>query len=195
MFPAVAVDPDAIFVTDGKFHTSAGGTASIDLALSLVESDLGRSTALASARQLVVYLRRPGGQAQFSGHLLVDIEGCTSDRLSTLLRWMIDHLDQDLSVERLASRAAMSPRNFARRFRAETGVTPAQYVQRLRLDVARRLLTEGDSIDRSDSRAMRLRRSRNDAPCLSATSSSGAPAVQGTLQALRTISRAAGFWG
>jgi transcriptional regulator GlxA family with amidase domain len=143
-FPSVTVDPDAIYVTDGKFHTSAGGTASIDLALALVESDLGRATALASACQLVVYLRRPGGQAQFSSHLMIQIERGTSDRLSALLRWMIEHLDQKLSVEQLASRAAMSPRNFARRFRSEMGATPAQYLQRLRLDAARRLLTEGD---------------------------------------------------
>jgi transcriptional regulator GlxA family with amidase domain len=143
-FPYVTVDPDAIYVKDGKFHTSAGGTASIDLALSLVESDLGRTTALASACQLVVYLKRPGGQAQFSGHLMVEMEGATSDRVSALLRWVVKHLNEDLSVDELAARAAMSPRNFARRFRAEMGVTPAQYVQRLRLDAARRLLTEGD---------------------------------------------------
>lgn len=143
-FPSVRVDPDAIYVTDGKFHTSAGGTASIDLALSLVEGDLGRATALASACQLVVYLKRPGGQAQFSNHLMIEIEQRASDRISALLGWMIEHLDQNLSVEQLASRAAMSPRNFARRFRAEVGASPAQYVQRLRLDAARRLLTEGE---------------------------------------------------
>ena len=143
-FPSVRVDPDAIYVTDGKFHTSAGGTASIDLALSLVEGDLGRATALASACQLVVYLKRPGGQAQFSNHLMIEIEQRASDRISALLGWMIEHLDQNLSVEQLASRAAISPRNFARRFRAEVGASPAQYVQRLRLDAARRLLTEGE---------------------------------------------------
>jgi transcriptional regulator GlxA family with amidase domain len=143
-FPAVTVDPDAIFVVDGKFHTSAGGTAGIDLALAMVEHDLGRAVALSVARQLVVFLKRPGGQSQFSGHLMAEIDSPGSERFSALARWMIDHLADDLSVDALACRAAMSPRNFARRFRGAMGVTPAQYVQRLRIDAARRLLTEGD---------------------------------------------------
>jgi transcriptional regulator GlxA family with amidase domain len=143
-FPEVTVDADAIFVTDGKFHTSAGGTAGIDLALALVENDLGRQIALAIARQLVVFLKRPGGQSQFSGHMMAQIEGENSERFAALGRWMLENLDSDLSVDTLAARVAMSPRNFARRFREAMGTTPAQYVQRLRIDVARRLLTEGE---------------------------------------------------
>jgi transcriptional regulator GlxA family with amidase domain len=140
----VKVDPDAIFVSDGKFHTSAGGTAGIDLALALVEADLGRSVALAVARQLVVFLKRPGGQSQFSGFMQAQVDIIGRDRFSRLLDWMLGNLDSDLSVSALAGRAAMSPRNFARRFRENMGATPAQYVQRLRVDAARRLLTEGD---------------------------------------------------
>ncbi|MEP7240440.1 MAG: GlxA family transcriptional regulator [Devosia sp.] len=142
-FPKVTVDPDAIFISDGKFHTSAGGTAGIDLALSLVEADLGRAIALAVARQLVVFLKRPGGQSQFSGHMMAQLDDAEG-RFSRLAQWMLEHLDQDLSVASLASHAAMSTRNLARRFSAAMGATPAQYVQRLRLDAARRLLTEGD---------------------------------------------------
>jgi transcriptional regulator GlxA family with amidase domain len=143
-FPKVEVDADAIFVIDGKFHTSAGVTAGIDLALALVERDLGRREALAIARQLVVFLRRPGGQSQFSAHLQAEPDRDGEARFATLAGWMVDHLDADLSVEALAGRASMSPRNFARRFSAEMGATPARYVQRLRLDAARRLLTEGE---------------------------------------------------
>lgn len=143
-FPALTVDPDAIFTVDGKFYTSSGGTAGIDLAMAMIEEDLGRAVALGVARQLVVFLKRPGGQSQFSSHLMVEIDGPGSDRFSTLVEWMLKHLGDDLSVEALANRAAMSSRNFARRFRAAVGVTPAQYVQRLRIDAARRMLTEGD---------------------------------------------------
>jgi transcriptional regulator GlxA family with amidase domain len=143
-FPKVTVDPDAIFVVDGKFHTSAGVTAGIDLALAMVEQDLGRREALAIARQLVVFLRRPGGQSQFSAHLQAETETDAGARFAELARWMLAHLAADLSVEALAARAAMSPRNFARRFAAAMGATPARYVQQLRLDAARRLLTEGD---------------------------------------------------
>ncbi len=143
-FPLITVDADAIFVDNGKFHTSAGGTAGIDLGLSLVEDDLGLSLALAVARQLVVFLRRPGGQSQFSSHLMVDVDSERAGRFAPLLRWLPDHLDEDLSIDALADRVAMSPRNFARQFRATIGATPAQYVNRLRLDMARRLLTEGD---------------------------------------------------
>jgi transcriptional regulator GlxA family with amidase domain len=143
-FPKVTVDPDAIFVVDGKFLTSAGVTAGIDLALAMVEQDLGRREALAIARQLVVFLRRPGGQSQYSAHLQAEPDSDGDERFAQLARWMLGHLTADLSVEALATRAAMSPRNFARRFAAVMGATPARYVQRLRLDAARRLLTEGD---------------------------------------------------
>lgn len=141
-YPNVTVDPDAIFVSDGKYHTSAGGTAGIDLALSLVEVDLGRDVALAVARQLVVFLKRPGGQSQFSAHMMTQIADEGRNRFADLQKWMLANLAADLTVEVLADRVAMSPRNFARRFRDIVGTTPARYVQRLRLDAARRLLTE-----------------------------------------------------
>jgi len=143
-YPALEVDADAIFVSDGKFHTSAGVTAGIDLALALVEQDLGRPLALAVARQLVVFLKRPGGQSQFSGQLRAQTEQAADARFAALGRWMLDHLQEDLSVDCLAARAAMSPRNFARRFAAEVGAPPGKYVQQIRLDAARRLLTEGE---------------------------------------------------
>jgi transcriptional regulator GlxA family with amidase domain len=120
--------------------TSAGVTAGIDQALAMVEDDLGRDVALAVARRLVVFLKRPGGQSQFSAQLA----GQLAERqpLSELQAWVADHLAEDLSVERLAGRVAMSPRNFSRTFRREVGVTPARFVERVRVEAARRLLEE-----------------------------------------------------
>ncbi|MBN8866817.1 MAG: helix-turn-helix domain-containing protein [Solirubrobacterales bacterium] len=140
-YPEVEVDPDPIFVQDGRIWTSAGVTAGMDLSLALVAEDLGEEVALEIARWLVLFLRRPGGQAQFSSHI-----SAPADRpgLRDLQIWMADHLDQDLRVETLAERAAMSPRNFARSFRRETGVTPGTYVETLRLERARQCL-EGTS--------------------------------------------------
>ena len=143
-FPKIRVDADAIFVHDGKFFTSAGVTAGIDVALALIEQDLGRPTALAVARELVVFLRRPGGQSQFSAHMAADARAADPDRFAELTRWMAEHLHEDLSVERLASRVSMSPRNFARRFAEALGTSPGKFVQALRLDAARRMLTDGD---------------------------------------------------
>ena len=139
-YPRVAVDPDAIFVRDGHLYTSAGVTAGIDLALAMVEEDLGHATALDVARQLVVFLKRPGGQSQFSSHLAA--QATPPGPLRDLPEWIVANLAADLSVERLAERAAMSPRNFARVFRRETGATPAKYVERARLDAARRCLED-----------------------------------------------------
>ncbi|MFG3497467.1 GlxA family transcriptional regulator [Streptomyces sp. NPDC047928] len=138
--PAVDVDPEPIFVRDGDIATSAGVTAGIDLALALVEEDLGRDTALAVARHLVVFLRRPGNQAQFSAQLAAQ----TARRapLRDLQQFITEHPMADLSVEALAARARLSPRHFARAFRAETGMTPGRYVDRVRLEHARRLLEE-----------------------------------------------------
>ena len=133
-FPAVRVEPDRIFVRDGKVWTSAGITAGIDLALALIAEDEGETLARAVARQLVVFYRRPGGQSQFSA--LADL-GATSGRFAGLLAWAQENLAAELGVEALARRCAMSPRNFARAFAAETGVTPAKAVERLRLDTAR----------------------------------------------------------
>jgi len=140
-YPRVRVEPDAIFVRDGNVYTSAGVTAGIDLALALVEEDLGHTHALAVARQLVVFLKRPGGQSQFSSHLAA--QTVPQGLLKDTPEWILDHLDTDLSVEHLAMRAAMSPRNFARVFTREVGMTPAKFVERARIDAARRLLEDG----------------------------------------------------
>lgn len=141
-FPAVKVEPDRIFVRDGALYTSAGVTAGIDLALALVEEDLGRDVALAAARELVVFLKRPGGQAQFSAQLSVQL--AERAPLRELQAWIVDHPHEDLTVSRLARRVAMSPRNFARLFAREVGMTPAKFVVSVRVEAARRLLQETD---------------------------------------------------
>ncbi|WP_326701068.1 GlxA family transcriptional regulator [Streptomyces sp. NBC_01754] len=138
--PAVEVDPDPVFVRDGRLSTSAGVTAGIDLALALVEEDHGRDVALAVARHLVVFLRRPGNQAQFSAQLTA--QTAVRAPLRDVQQWITEHPDADLSVEALAARARLSPRHFARAFRAETGLTPGRYVERVRLEQARRLLED-----------------------------------------------------
>lgn len=146
LHPAVSVEPDAIFVRDGDLWTSAGVTAGIDLALAMVEQDLGRAAALRVARQLVVFLKRPGGQSQFSAQLA----GQFSDQaaMRDLQAWIVDHLADPLTVERLAARAVMSPRHFARVFRRDTGVTPARFVERARVEAARRALEDtNQSVD------------------------------------------------
>jgi transcriptional regulator GlxA family with amidase domain len=137
-YPAITVDPDPIFVRDGNVWTSAGVTSGMDLALALVEEDRGRDVTLAIARRLVMYVQRPGGQAQFSAALRA--QRAERQPLREVQAWVTDHLDADLSVERLARLAAMSPRHFARAFAAETSVTPARYVEDLRVEAARRLL-------------------------------------------------------
>jgi len=133
-YPAVKLEPDCIYTHDGKVWTSAGITAGIDLALALIADDLGEEVSRRAAQELVVYHRRPGGQSQFSA--LLDIER-VEGRFTPLLAWMRERLDEELSVEALASQAAMSPRNFSRAFLAETGITPAKAVERLRLESAR----------------------------------------------------------
>src|ERR1700722_17885332 len=133
-YPRVRVEPDRIFIRDGAVWTSAGITAGIDLALALVADDLGEAAAKRAAQHLVVYHRRPGGQSQFSALLEADRPG---SRFSPLLCWARERLDERLPVERLAERAAMSPRHFARAFAAETGMTPAKAIERLRLQAAR----------------------------------------------------------
>ena len=139
-FPDVAVEPDTIFVRDGSLYTSAGVTAGMDLALALVEEDFGRDFALATARELVMFLKRPGGQAQFSAQLSVQL--AEHEPLRELQSFVADHPAEDLSVERLAHRAAMSPRHFARVFLREVGTTPARFVTSVRVETARRLLEE-----------------------------------------------------
>jgi transcriptional regulator GlxA family with amidase domain len=134
-FPAVRLDPDKIFVQDGALWSSAGITAGIDMALAMIGADLGEDVARRTAQQLVVYHRRPGGQSQFSA--LLELQG---GRFDGLLAWARENLAQPLTVEQLAQQAAMSPRNFARLFAAETGATPAKAVERLRVEAARALL-------------------------------------------------------
>jgi transcriptional regulator GlxA family with amidase domain len=139
-FPKVKLEADRIFIRDGNIWTSAGISAGIDLALALIEDDLGAEIARRTAQQLVVHQRRPGGQSQFSA--LVDLGGRTG-RFAPLIDWMRTHLAEPLTVERLADQAAMSPRNFARAFAAETGTTPAKAVERLRLEIARAAVETG----------------------------------------------------
>lgn len=138
-YPAVRVEPDPIFVHDGPVWTSAGVTAGIDLALAMVEEDFGRTVALAVARWLVVFLKRPGGQAQFSTAL--SLQGA-EDRFGALHAWVNSHLARDLSVPALAAEAGMSERSFSRHYQEATGLTPARAMERLRVEGARRLLSE-----------------------------------------------------
>lgn len=140
-FPDVQLDPEPVFVRDGDLWTSAGVTAGMDLTLALIEDDLGPEVALSVARMLVVFLKRPGGQAQFSGAL--SVQQATRPALRELQAWIAAHLGEDLSVAKLAERAGFSERSFARAFRHEVGRTPAAYVEALRVERARTLLEDG----------------------------------------------------
>ena len=142
-YPRTTVEPDPIFVRDGAVYTSAGVTAGMDLALALVEEDHGSHLALEVARNLVLYLRRPGGQSQFSAALSMQL----TDRkpLRDLEAWVLDNLSKPLNVPMLAERVAMSPRNFARVFTQEMKTTPAKFVERLRVEAARRRLEESQN--------------------------------------------------
>ena len=141
--PRADIDPNPIFVRDGNVYTSAGVTAGMDLALALVEEDHGSALALQVARNLVLYLRRPGGQSQFSAALSLQL----TDRkpLRELESWVLDNLNKPLNVPVLAARVAMSPRNFARVFTKEMKTTPAKFVERLRVEAARRRLEESQN--------------------------------------------------
>jgi transcriptional regulator GlxA family with amidase domain len=145
-FPAVHLEPDPIFIRDGNVWTSAGVTAGIDLALSFVEADLGRRMALAVARQLVVFLKRPGGQAQFSQTLKLQ-DG--DERFDRLHGWILDNLGGDLSLAKLADRANMSPRSFSRHYRKTTGRTPARAIEEIRIEAARRMLERGLAVNQT----------------------------------------------
>ena len=142
-YPALRVEPDSIYLHDGPVWTSAGITAGIDLALALVEEDLGRGAAMQVARHLVVFLKRPGGQSQFS--LALAAQANSADRgFAGLHAWMAEHIGEDLRVERLAEHAGMSPRNFARRYAAQLGTTPARAVEAMRIEAACRRLEESE---------------------------------------------------
>ena len=136
-YPKVQLEEDRIFVIDGPVWTSAGMSAGLDLALAVIEKDLGREVALAVARKLVVYQRRGGGQSQFSTLLELDAK---SDRVQTALAYAQEHLASELSVEALADAARLSPRQFSRVFREETGLSPAKAVERLRVEAARLMM-------------------------------------------------------
>jgi transcriptional regulator GlxA family with amidase domain len=141
--PKVQVEPDAIFVRDGRVWSSAGVTTGIDLALALIEEDCGRGVAIHVARMLVVYLKRAGGQSQYSALLAGQAES-DADIFAGLDRWMAENLNADLTVEGLAEHVHMSPRNFARQYARKRGRTPAKAVDAIRLDAARRRLEETD---------------------------------------------------
>jgi transcriptional regulator GlxA family with amidase domain len=141
-FPFLKVDANALYIRDGKFYSSAGITAGIDLALALIEEDFGAQVALAVARELVVYMKRPGGQEQFSEPLKFQV--ASTSRFTDLAAWILVHLDRDLSVEAMAEHTNLCPRQFSRRFRSEFNSTPAAFVQRLRLDEGRKRLSASD---------------------------------------------------
>lgn len=137
--PSVTVKPDAIFVTSGHIWTSAGVSAGIDMALAMIEDDLSHAAALDVARVMVLFLKRPGGQSQFSAELQRQMQDARG-RFDNLHAWIRDNLDKDLSVPALAEAAMMSPRNFTRVYQRETGESPARAVEKVRIDAARRLL-------------------------------------------------------
>jgi transcriptional regulator GlxA family with amidase domain len=139
-FPNVRLEPDRIFVKEGMVWTSAGVSAGIDLAIAMIAADFGQELARSVAQELVVYYRRPGGQSQFSSLLTMQ---ATQNRFDMLLDHIRTHLTANHTVDELAARACLSPRHFAREFRAKTGVTPAKAVERLRVEAARTALEEG----------------------------------------------------
>jgi transcriptional regulator GlxA family with amidase domain len=145
-YPKIRVEADTLYIREDRIYTSAGITAGIDLALALVEEDHGPSLALAVARELVVHLKRAGGQRQYSERLAMTVDA--GSQLEELTAWMHDHLADDLSLSRLAERCHISPRQLARRFAATVGLSPAVYVERLRIDEASQLLLAGGSIER-----------------------------------------------
>ena len=156
-FPRLRVDASALFIKDGPFYTCAGVTAGIDLALSLIEEDYGPSVALAVARELVVYLKRPGGQDQYSAPLRFQTR--SADCFADLAAWMQGHLQDDLSVEALAARARLCPRHFTRRFKNTFGATPGTFVEDLRLGEARERLSMADQRIESVARSVGFRSS------------------------------------
>jgi transcriptional regulator GlxA family with amidase domain len=141
-YPGATIERGCIFVRDGSIYTSAGATACLDLALALVEEDFGRDLALAVARRLVMFMKRPGGQDQISAHLTA--QSSTKSSIQRVQQWVLDNLSADHSIASLAKRAAMSPRNFSRVFRRETKVTPAEFVKMAQMQAARQMLEDTD---------------------------------------------------
>jgi len=141
-FKQIRVEPDKIFIRDGSVYTSGGVTAGIDLALSLVEEDWGWEVAAGTARGMLIFIRRPGGQSQFSTYVFNEAKNRKDFR--ELQAWIINNPHHDLSVEHLAERMAMSPRNFSRLFCQEIGMTPAKFVERVRLEAARNMMSQTD---------------------------------------------------
>jgi len=137
-FPLAQVEQDQIYLQDGALYTSAGVSAGMDLALAMVEQDLGRKVALGVARELVLFIKRPGGQSQFSAHLAA--QSSSHSPIGKVQEWVLDNLGAELTVDTLAERAGMSVRNFSRQFKADSGMTPADFVEGARLDQARRML-------------------------------------------------------
>ncbi|HTY60329.1 MAG TPA: GlxA family transcriptional regulator [Bacteroidota bacterium] len=145
-FPRLIVEPDALYLRDGGFYTCAGVTAGIDLALALIEEDHGPKAALEVARELVVYLKRDGGQEQYSEPLQYQTQ--SADRFSDLVAWVSSHMEEDLSVDTLAGRTHLCVRHFSRRFKKTFGTSPATFVEEIRLaEARRRLATQSRSID------------------------------------------------
>lgn len=147
LYPGTALDANAIFVQDGPIWSSAGISAGVDLTLALIEADLGHGEAMRVARELVVYLRRSGGQSQFSTVLAA--QSRSSHRFADLLAWVSDHLDEDLSIPALAARCGMSERSFIRHFYVATGHTPAKAIEKLRVEAACSLLQDGLPMSRA----------------------------------------------
>ena len=142
LFPRVRVEPDQVFVRDGPFLTSAGASAALDQSLALVQEDFGRDVAMSVAHRKVMFLRRTGGESQVSTHLSAQMIG--HEGLAKLAAWILDNTGRDITAEMLAEQSAMSPRTLARLFARELGMTPAGFIERARLEVARRLLEESD---------------------------------------------------
>lgn len=142
-YPSVIVESDRIYIKDGMTYTSAGVTAGMDMALALVEEDFGRAVALQVAREFVMFLKRPGGQSQFSAHLAAQTAERTAIRDAQA--WVLQNLDKMLTVDNLAQHVGMSTRNFARQFKKETSTTPAEFVESARVDAARRMLEESSN--------------------------------------------------
>jgi transcriptional regulator GlxA family with amidase domain len=144
-YPNIKVDPDSLYVADGKVISSAGVTSGIDMTLALIEADMGRQIALDVARRLVVHLKRPGSQSQFSWPLKAQTASA-NDHIGRTVRWILENLDKPLNLDTLAEQAGMSLRSFSRHFKAEIGDTPAKFIEQARLENARTLLDENTTI-------------------------------------------------